>query len=102
MSISHSSARMRAEPRWSASSLSTTVPMPCQGEPSRRIANLLAVGGLLLEEARIDGVEAWFIHREPRQRAVRGHHRARRFRPYVVIGGEAILDRAGLLYRHHA
>src|ERR1700760_984086 len=87
--------RMRALPRWSASSLSTTVPRPCQGEPSRCIAQLLLLG--TLEEARVDGVEARVGDGKPRQRAVGSDHGAGRIRPDIVIRGHAVVDIAGAL-----
>src|SRR5260370_28395105 len=81
---------MRALAKWSASSLSSTVPRPCQGEPSRRIANLPFHYGLLLEEARVDRVKARIVDREARQRTIRRDDRPRRLGAHVVIGGEAV------------
>src|SRR5947209_19945149 len=92
---------MRALSKWSASSLSTTVPRPCQGEPSRRIAHLLGVGRVLLEEARVDRIEAWIVDGKPRERAVRRHHGAGRFGAHIVIGGH-LIDVAGLADAHDA
>src|SRR5882672_5946777 len=88
---------MRALSKWSARSLSRTVPRPCQGEPSRRIANLPFGCGLLLEEARVDRVKARIVDREARQRTIRRDDRPRRLGAYVVIGGKAVGLLRGLL-----
>src|ERR1700716_1255939 len=93
---------MRALERWSASSFTTTVPKPCQGEPSRRISGSLVFARLLLEEARIDRVQARVIDRQPAQRAVGRHHGPRRLRTYVAIGGEAVAVMARALDRDDA
>src|SRR5260370_11642895 len=88
---------MRALAKWSASSLSSTVPRPCQGEPSRCIANLPFRRGLLLEEARVDRVKARIVDREARQRTIRRDDRPRRLGAHVVIGGEAVGMLCGVL-----
>src|SRR5258708_30245200 len=88
---------MRALSKWSASSLSSTVPRPCQGEPSRRIANLPFHCGLPLEEARVDRIKARIVDRQARQRAIRRNDRPCRLGAHVVIGGEAVALLFGLL-----
>src|SRR5258708_12122493 len=49
--ISPSSSSMRALPRWSASSLATTTPMPVQGDPLRRMGHPLEILGVDLVQA---------------------------------------------------
>src|SRR5215469_13388842 len=89
---------MRALSKWSASSLSSTVPRPCQGEPSRRIANLPLRCGLLLEEPGVDRIKARIVDRKTRQCPIRGDDRPRRLSAHVVIGGEAVGLLCGLLH----
>src|SRR5450631_155041 len=96
------SSSMRALSKWSASSLSTTVPRPCQSEPSRRIAHLLGVCRVLLEEACVDGIETWIVDGEPRQRAIRRHYGACRLGAHIVVGGHLVMDVAGLAHAHDA
>src|SRR5258707_13482115 len=81
---------MRALSKWSASSLSSTVPRPCQGEPSRRIANLPFHCSLPLEEARVDRIKARIVDGEARQRTISRNDRPCRLGAHVVIGGEAV------------
>src|SRR5260370_37611562 len=79
---------MRALDKWSASSFIVTAPRPCQGEPSRRMSRPLGFAVLLLEEARVDGLQARIVDREATQRSVGGDHGARCFRAHVAVGRE--------------
>src|SRR5690348_16733409 len=83
--MSSSSMNMRALTRWSAISLTVTVPTPWKGEPSRRIAHPLLCRPAL-EDARVDRIEARLVDREPAQRTIRRDHRPGSVRPHVTIG----------------
>src|ERR1700674_6070083 len=89
---SHSSTRMRTLVRWSDSSLRNTTPMPCQGEPSRRM-----LGSVLLEIPRVDHFEARLLDREPEQMPAGGDHGGGRPRGHGAGGGQAHPARAPLL-----
>src|SRR3546814_931438 len=56
---SHSSTRMRALDKWSASSLSVTAANPLQGEPSRCM-NACLLDCRTLEMMVVDGIQAGF------------------------------------------
>src|SRR5579875_1993798 len=81
-STSHSSTRMRALPRWSASSLTKTMPAPVKGEPLRRAM-------VALEVVAIDGVEAGFDADQTTQRHPGRNHGAGDRRAHVAVGQHA-------------
>ena len=57
------------------------------------------LGRLALEEAGVDRIEARVVDRKPAQRAVGRHHRARRLRPHVAVGGQPIVVAPDPLHR---
>src|SRR5258708_17148153 len=84
--------RMRQLDRWSDSSLRTTAPRPCQGEPSRCmprsfIRQVLEIAGVDHFEARQIG---YLI-----ESASGLDHRGAGFRPYVAVGEKPERSRTG-------
>src|SRR5258708_15616833 len=75
--------RMRQLDRWSDSSLRTTAPRPCQGEPSRRMPRSFI--RQVLEIAGVDHLEARQIG-DLREPATGRYHGGGRFPPNVAVG----------------
>src|SRR5262249_1254780 len=67
-------------------SLSITIPRPCHGEPSRRIAGLLWPG--ILEVAGIDHFQAWLIKRQLFEATARRYRRGSCFRAQIAIAND--------------
>src|SRR5665647_1277977 len=75
---------MRALARWSDNSLSVTTPRPCQGEPSRRIADLLFV----LEVTGVDRLQARLVERELLETAAGSHDFYGGFGAQIAVTGQ--------------